>query len=335
MRRCAALLSLLPALGLLGCQSTLPSCETPAAVVHADYALVEYRLGEESGAAPKLSISDTETYRNEHGRYGSAALRLPDSCLKDGVTKDSAGSMGSSGALRSECSAWLSEIERALSGAGLRVMAWDAVFRLEQEKNLSTYGAAKELGADVVFVFNGLEAGSVTAGSVKLPKQSYFESDEHGKRGAPLTLDEQTRSAFLKYTSDAAAKSVKSDEVILLSTVLDATAIVSATGESIWFYRRVATRPTEAKQGLRFLFGRIDGGGWTPAAPTTESDTAPAPPTTLTAPVDPGDGGAPPADGFDAERLELVRAGAEHFVQAWKSGELGASEPTDTTEGDR
>jgi hypothetical protein len=326
MRRWAALLSLLSALGLLGCQSTLPSCETPAAVVHADYALVEYRLGEESDAAPKVAISDTETYRNEHGRYGSAALRLPDSCLKEGVAKDSAGAMGASAALRAECSVWLSEIERALAGAGLRVMAWDAVFRLEQEKSLSTYGAAKELGADIVFVFNGLESGNVTAGSVKLPKQSYFESDEHGKRGAPVTLDEQTRSAFLKYTSDAVAKSVKADEIILLSTVLDSTAIVSETGESIWFYRRVATRPTTAKQGLRFLFGRIDGGGWTPAAPAVEGDAAAA------VPAEPAAAAAPPVDGFDAERLELVRAGADHFVQAWKSGELGASEPA---EGDR
>jgi hypothetical protein len=317
MGRWRALLSLGPSL-LLGCQSALPSCETPAAAAHADYALVEYRLREQ-GSEPKVEISDTETYRSEHGRYAAAALRLPDACLKEGVSKLT---ISAADALQPECSAWLGELERALAGAGLRVVAWDALFRLEQEKSLATYVAAKELGADVVFVFNGLGAETVTAGSSKLPKHDIFESDERGARGAPLELDEPTRSAFLKYTVDAAAKSIKADEIIALSTSLDSTAIVTLTGESIWFYRRTAARPTKAKQGLRLLFGRVEGGGWTPAAPLTDGAVAPE-----AAPDAKAEGAPATPDAtstFAAERLELVRAGAEHLVQAFKSGELGA-----------
>ena len=105
---------------------------------------------------------------------------------------------------------------------------------------------------------------------------------------------------------------------------LDSTAIVTLTGESIWFYRRAETRPTSAQRGLRFLFGRVEGGGWTPAAPRTDA----------AAPAEPGKPEAPPAavvgNSFEKERLELIRAGADHFVQAFKSGELHAREAQET-----
>src|SRR5690349_8214893 len=98
MGRWYSLLSLGPLL-LLGCQSALPSCETPVAAAHADYALVEYRLREQS-AEPKIDISDTETYRNEHGRYVSAALRLPDACLNEGVSRATVSAADAASALR-------------------------------------------------------------------------------------------------------------------------------------------------------------------------------------------------------------------------------------------
>jgi hypothetical protein len=314
MGRWCALLSLGPALLHFGCQSALPSCETPTPAVRADYGLVEYRLGEASGGTPKVTTSDTETYRTDRARYAAAALRLPDSCLNEGTSK---ASVMAPSALRPACSAWLVELERALAAAGYRVLPWDALFRLEEEKSLSTYAAAKELGADVVFVFNGLDAGSITAGSIKLPKHAYFRSDEYGRRGAALELDEGTRSAFLKYSVDAAAQSIKADEVIALSTVLDSTAIVTLTGESIWFYRRTDARPTQGKQGLRLLFGQVAGGGWTPAAPSAYPTGGPEP-----AVDTPSNRTAPAAETFDARRAELIREGAEHFVLAFKTGEV-------------
>jgi hypothetical protein len=311
MRRWTALLSLAPSL-LLGCQSALPSCEAPVAAARADYALVEYRL-REAAEEPKVEISDTEAYRNEHARFATAAVRLPDTCLKEGVTPLTA---SGTGALQPHCSAWLAELERALTAAGFRVLAWDALARLEQEKNLTTSSAAKELGADIAFVFNALAAEDVTAGSNPLPKHQYFESDERGTRGAPLELDEQTRSAFLAYTRSAAAKSIRPDEVIAVSASLDSTAIMTQTGESIWFYRRTAAQPTKVRQGLRLLFGRVEGGGWTPAAPSLD-----APPSSTDS--DAKAPGAPPT--YDEARLDLVRAGAEHFVQAFKSGTIAAT----------
>ena len=226
------------------------------------------------------------------------------------------------------CAEWLAAIERELASAGFRVTAWDAVWRLEREKGLSTYNAAKELGAEIVFVLNALDATAVTAGSSKLPKHEYFESDEQGRRGLPLTLDEQTRSAFLEYTLDAASKSIQPGSVIALTASLDSTAIVTQTGESVWFYRRSVAQPTAAKQGLKLLFGRVAGGGWTPAAPMTNEATAGA---GAPAAHEQSDAGAPASEATapEAARAELVRAGAEHFVQAFKSGQVGAGEASD------
>lgn len=319
MGRWFALLSVAPSL-LLGCQTALPSCEAPAPLVPSEYALVTYRLVDAGDAPAKVEISDTETYRSDHGKYSAAALRLPDACLSASGSSPA----GAPPLLPSPCGPWVAELERALTSAGFRVLSWDALIRLEREKSLSTYSAAKELGADVVFVFNGLEAGTVTTSSIKLPKHEYFHSDEHGGRGEPLELDEQTRSAFLKYVSDAAAKSIEPEEIVAVTSLLDSTAIVTLTGESIWFYRRAETRPTTAKRGLRFLFGRREGGGWTPAAPALD---AAAPPEPLEA-----DAGAPGGAGksFDKEQLELIRAGADDLVQAFKSGELAAKEEPGT-----
>jgi hypothetical protein len=324
MGRCFSLLSVGTTLLALGCQPALPSCETPASVVPSEYALVEYRLREKTDGAPEVAISDTETYRAEYARYTAAALRLPDSCLKKDVLPGGDATAGPSSLLEEPCAAWVVELERALTNAGFRLTAWDAVLKLEREKNLSTYLAAKELGAELVFVLNDVNVASTTASSVKLAKHEYFESDEQGRRGKPLTFDEQTRSAFLAYTLDAARKSIQPESVVALTASLDSTAIVTQTGESIWFYRRSTALATQAKQGLKLLFGRVAGGGWTPAAPVAEDtnavkgDAPNAGPSIATS--------QPAADGAtEPDRAELIRAGAEHFVRSFKSGKVETS----------
>jgi hypothetical protein len=323
MARWFALLPFASSLLGFGCRTALPSCEAPATLAPSDYALVEYRLREDT--APKVEISDTETYRADRTRYAAAALRLPDACLLSVASPASPDASGSQSLLKAPCDSWLAELERALTDAGLRVLAWDAVSKLEREKGLSTYDAAKELGADVVFVFNELGAADVTAGASNLPTHGYFESDEHGRHGAPLELDERTRSGFLEYTLGAAGKAIQPGSVVALTSSLDVTAIVTLTGESIWFYRRKAALPTSAKQGLKLLFGRAAGGGWTPAAPVTapSGQAEPAP----SAEVEDGGATTPPVDAgsLQEERRKLIRAGAEHFIQAWRSGELEAT----------
>jgi len=306
---------------LSSCQATLPSCEPAPPGVGSEYALVEYRLREETDAAPKVQISDTDTYRAGHASYGAAALRLPDACAGGAAAAPPP----------PHCSHFATEIERALGDAGIRVIAADAVLKLEREKALSTYGAAKELGADVVFVINSLEAVSVAAGTTQVANSKIYSSDASGTRGAPLVVDADTSSAFLGYTRGAVGKEIAPTTVIALSSVVDATAIVTKTGESIWFYRRAITVPTAAHQGMRFLFGRVKGGRWTPAAPIVDGEAAP-PPAAPPPPAPAPDGGASPevastAGADDAKQRELMAAGATELVAAFRSGSVEAPSP--------
>ena len=298
------------------CQRTLPSCEPVPPGVGSEYVLVEYRLREEADTAPKVQISDTDTYRSGHASYGAAALRLPDACFADA---------GASGApTPAHCSHFATEIERALNGAGFRVISADAVLKLEREKALSTYGAAKELGADVVFVVNSLEATSVTAGATQIADSKIYRSDASGARGAPFVVDADASSAFLAYTRGAVGKEIEPTTVIALSSIVDSTAIVTKTGESIWFYRRVITLPTAATQGMRFLFGRVTGGRWTPAAPLVAGEAAPPPPAPAPdAGVDP-EAAAKAAAEDDTKQRELLATGATELVAAFRSGSVEA-----------
>jgi hypothetical protein len=275
--------------------------------------LLEYRLQAKGEPEPKVVVSDTATYRSEHAGYASLALRLPDACLSGAEPTPP------------HCSAWGTALEKALGSTGARVISSGAVFQLEREKSLSTYSAAQELGADVVFVVNAIEAASVTAASGELTEVKAYQSDESGIPGAPVALDDDTRSAFLGYARSARMKQIPDPTVIGLRSRVDTTAIVTKTGESVWFYRRAVAMPTESPQGLRLLFGRLRGGRWTPAAPAR--DDLPAP----DAAIDQGASeeatdGAPPsdADPHAETHLALMTEGAEALATAFRAGSVPA-----------
>jgi len=305
----------LAATGVLSsCQATLPSCVPPPPGVGSEYVLVEYRLREQTDPAPKVQISDTDTYRTGYASYGAAALRLPDACSPDPAAASPAPAPP-------HCAHFAAEVERALNGAGLRVIATDAVLKLEREKALSTFGAAKELGADVVFVINALESASVTAGATQVADSKVYRSDAQGKRGEPFVVDADTSSAFLGYTRGVVGQAIDPQTVIALSSIVDSTAIVTKTGESIWFYRRTTTVPTEAKQGMRFLFGRVTGGRWTPALPLVDGENPPPPPPAPDAGATPD--AASNAAAAEAKQRELLTASATDLIAAFRAGSAG------------
>jgi hypothetical protein len=338
--RNAVLCMLLAAGSLMGCRTTLPDCR-PAAVP--EYALVEYRFGGELGRTPSVEVSQTPTYDQQRTQFAVAAVRLPDSCLNEGAARVSGVASQAQSILQTHCGPWLGEIERALVRAKFRVMSWDAVWKLEKQENLSTYNAAKELGAEIVFVFNSLEAADVTAGAIKTVSYKYFQSDSHGERGAPLPLDDAARAAFRSYVSTAVGGEAQARSVVALSSVLDVTAIMTGSGESIWFYRRAVVVPTVAQNGMRLLFARVRPGDdspgvcpsaenaaecealgrarqWLPTVPEIQASVAaPVAPVLRTEDVSTSSVG-PASDPYASERLAIIRAGAEHFVSSFRTG---------------
>ena len=337
---CAASLvvtSLLAA--MCGCTSAIPHCAAieaptpPPPPVQIDYALVEARAGGEVGTAPQVEIQDTPAYKQDiqAGVFKAAAIRLPDSCL---ITS-SAGASGISNdqqtqkILSTNCGVRLKEIERALTKIGFKVYSWDALRGLQDQKHLSPYDAGRELGADVVFVFNSLAASALKGGGQAQARYKYFASNAKGERLKPLPLEESTRAQFKQFAKSNGGISSSPDAVTALSCTLNSTAIVTGSnnpqeaakaGESIWFYKRTVTHPVRTAAGMRFLFARLPGGDWTPAVPDVPKVAAVVQaPRTSTEDVESQTSGST-EDAYAVERLKLIHEAAEDFVTKFQNG---------------
>jgi hypothetical protein len=313
-----------------GCTSGIPHCApvvevAPPPAPEVDYALVELRSGSEQGTQPYVEITPTDAYRRDHMNFKSAAIRLPDSCLATTSAGASGISSQAQNILSTQCGVWLQELERALTEAKFKVYSWDALLGLERQKNLSPYEAGRQLGADVVFVFNSLDASPVQAGAQSKTSFKYFKSDAKGHRGSPLSLDDATRSQFREFAkANSGADLTAGGGITALSCTLNSTAIVTGgnnPGESIWFYKRTVTIPVRRGAGRRFLFGRAAGGPWTPAEPDLPKVIAVTPtPQTSSEDVVESQTSASKENAYAAERDDLIHKAAADFVEKFQTG---------------
>lgn len=314
------------ALGLLGtaaCNPSVPTCravQAPAPPAP-EYVLVEHRTASESATAPKVEVKETPKYQSTKGKLRAAAIRLPDTCLNETAARVTGVAQRTDLIFQTKCGSWLSEIEKALATAGFKVYSWDALYKLEIERRLSPYNAGKMLGADVVFVFNSLEAGDIKGGASMQGRFRYFNADARGRALSARPLDEATRDQFKAFAQGALKDSVKPDQVIALSSIIDSTAVLTESGESVWFYRRVLTMPVKENAGMKFLFGRYPGTEWkvvSPALLPAISKPRSAPLLSTEESVESSVGVR--HDAYEAMRLDLIRAGASDFVQAFRGG---------------
>lgn len=309
---------------LTSCNAGLPVC--PRAQEEAyhppatEYLLVEYREGGEEAKPPKVEVRGTPTHKSRHHEVKAVAIRLPDDCLNESASRVSGVSGNAETILKTKCGPWLTEIEKALSAAHLQVFSWDALWKLEKEKGVSTYNAGKQLGAEIVLVFNSLEAGDIRAGASSDERFSYFSSNAAGDRLEKKPLDEKTRTGLKGFIGKKLPKS-DAQQVVALSSILDATAVWTDTGESTWFYRRVVTFPVKRASGMKFLFGRLERRPWQPVSPLKEPSAVVDEPvgTELSAEDRSSTSVDASADAYREERLQLIRAGAQEMVAAYQS----------------
>ncbi len=308
------------ALVAVGCQG-LPNCSTVAIKeTPVEYVLAEYRIGSEAARKTPAEVSETPAYKVERPNIKKVAIRFPDSCHEAGAAAvtGKAGDASGTTIFKSRCGVWLGELERSLSTNGFIVYSSDAVHQLEKQGK-SAYVAAAELGADVVIMFNSLEAKDVKAGGLAGTRFLYFKSNENGEELGPLALPETTRSYFRTFIK--MRKEPKGAEpVVALAAILDATAILAkpmgtaAAGESIWFYRRSMTTPLKSAGSMRFLFAHVVGNEqWMVAAPNIPAPPEPPPPPPSAEDVSMSST-ADVADAYAVERLGLVRESAMDFV---------------------
>jgi hypothetical protein len=279
--------------------------------------LVEYRTAAEYAKVPKAEVKGTAKYQATKGKLHAAAIRLPDSCLDEASSKVTGMAHRSDTIFQTTCGPWLSEIEKALATAGFRVYSWDALHKLEIERRLSPYNAGKALGADVVFVFNSLEAADIRANVSLQGRRRYFNSDARGHALGARPLDEATRARFTKFAQEALKDPVKPEQVVALSSIIDATAVLTESGESVWFYQRVFTVPVKENAGMKFLFGRYPGDDWVAVSPELLPELAKPSSARLQAEDSSEHSVGGSVDSYKAMRLDLIRGGARDLVRAF------------------
>ena len=75
-----------------------------------------------------------------------------------------------------------------MAGAGIRVVSWDAMFRLERQQKLTPYQAAVQLGADGVLLLGTLETTDVRDCPWQGFRADFWQSGPAGHRGQPEAL---------------------------------------------------------------------------------------------------------------------------------------------------
>jgi hypothetical protein len=321
-----------PALAVCACRD--PNTVGCAAPTH-DFLLVEARDGA-ALTVPKVEVSETPTYQSTREASGVAAIRFPDTCLNDGAIQATGQALRVDSIAQTSCGVWLAELEKALAAAHFRVVSWDALRGLERSKNVPAYVAAQELGADVLFIFNSVEAANVSPGGSAASQLRYFHSTDDGQTGAPFLMTDAQRqplraavqSVMTEVVGRAMADTVIDPQtgngVTALSSMLDATAVITRSGEAMWFYRNQTMKPVRRAIGRRFLFVRV-GEQWHWTRHTQPQQVVMPEVEKLSAEDATQTGVGASRDPYASERLELVRAVAQDFVLRYRNGNQGGN----------
>lgn len=206
-----------------------------------------------SGVTQAAEISRTESYQEKLSIIKTLAVRAPDSCRSDSTEATTGKTTGLTSVVQTTCGLRLAELERALVGAGYRVISWDSLNRLERSRNISPYVAAAELGADAVVLVNNLDTTKVETGKKDSLAMKYALASPDGEKRGDVDLNQGTR----RHLDDMVVQRfVRTDAHgnIGASATLDATVVFVKSGEALWFYRRTRTRGFENREQASFLF---------------------------------------------------------------------------------
>ncbi len=320
-------LLLVLATGISGCSRGLPTCRV-VEKASAEYFRVDYRVRAENGIVPRAEVRAAgrfEALRNTWTE-GTAAIRLPDKCRQESAGSGT-GAMGQGGGaeiMATTCGFWLAELERALVKAKYKVVSWNALNQVERTRNVPTYVAARDLGADLVFLINSLEDAPSALGSAYSESFRFFDSNEDGAKKAPRELDDDERAKLKGFVRDRTNVLRNGKNIIGIKAILDMTAVDTKTGEAVWFYLKQEAKPVPSALDRRFLFAKYhDSPQWWPVLPTSlQSETGNAVGKEgghhASSDEESGESMPAPEDAYKAERNELVRSVVDDFMNRFR-----------------
>ncbi|SRR6266542_3906206 len=244
------------------CASLLTGCAKTYLVVTYDTATVRGRENKPG------EVFATARYTELRPTIKTVAVRAPDKCLQESVgrhTGEARAGAESRLVMSTACGVVLSEMERSLAESGFRVISWDILFKAESVNRVSTYEAARRLGADAVFMINDLQNEPVTSDESDAERFVYFESDPEGHLLRPAKLGELDRKA-IKPLAASRIGNKTGTQTVALGASLDVSAVKPDSGEAFWFYRNSVTSAAAAGRSARLLLrGRTP--EWRPVKP--------------------------------------------------------------------
>ncbi len=258
-----------------GCTTALPVCSEPDQVQwkppEKSYVRIDFAMESEGMLDQTAEVRQTPAYRDQLPRIRTVAIRAPNACLDRTADQQTGRDRENEVIMQTTCSIYLKELEQGLASVGYRVVSWDVLDRAERMGDVSTYEAAANLDAQVVFIVNSLETPMTNVGEQAEYRFNYFVSNPRGEGLAPLELTEADQAKFVERVLariPALAGGVPKGKV--LAATLDTTAVAVPSGESIWFFRRSTAEFSDddlsAALYRKFLFATLDGtnywGAW-------------------------------------------------------------------------
>ena len=215
------LLAAAPFVCWVGCSYALVDCPEQMTAPSHTYLLVEYRAGAVVGTTPAPEVQETPSYVENRERTHTIALKFPDSCRTEGAATATGTSTTSSGIMGTNCGVWLAELERALTEQHYKVISWSALRQQQDTKAVSTYEAARTLGADVVLVVNSMETHTIERGASQGASYRYFTSNMRGESIEKYAPNEVDRPWLKTFASSHAGSILTNKDIVGLGATLD------------------------------------------------------------------------------------------------------------------
>ncbi len=222
----------------------------------APHYLVRSSFVEATHDEPPPEITTTAAYVRALPGVRRIALRAPDSCGNRTAAAQSGAAASAGQILQTNCGVEMAEIERAFSSAGYAVSSWDVVRSMVAQGEVTPLEAARSLGADVLFQVNSLERSTMDPGRSGLWERKFLQSSSKGVAGEPAQVSRPMATELERIVVPAEREL---DPEPRLSATVNASAVLTATGDTIWYYEWTRVEPSSGERAFEVLVRCEDG----------------------------------------------------------------------------